>query len=316
MDKYYFYTHLEDEFSCRRVMAMLDGKLPLTNPSHFNDPFDSRLRFKPDFTEEDARKYLGWDSSESPVLRKFRRFQNPMPSALSKKEQEIFRRWTAFSVSEVADSLLMWAHYAAQHKGICIELEYDTGQKPETALFDKIRYTTHYPQDIRVSIDSGLDRASLETLLLTKSIDWHYEREWRFAIQDAPQEDDYPGDKKFDGVINSPFKVTGVCYGMRFPDEKTRELLYQSDASPQTYSKAGIIKLIGGLKDISVFKGKLKAGEFALEHGFCSSKCGDALRILQKADKLVIEGLSTTEAVRKGAFYLTEKDERVRFKGV
>lgn len=266
MDKYYFYTHLEDEFSCRRVMAMLNGKLPLTNPYRFNDPFDSRLRFQPNFTAEKAREILKQDEPENPIMRKIHtlKLMNPMSHALSKKEQDIFRRWTAFSVSEVADSLLMWAHYAAQHKGICIELEYIEDKKPGPAIFDKIRYTTHYPRDIRVSIDSGLDRTSLETLLLTKSIDWHYEREWRFAIQDAPQEVDYPGDQKFDGVINSPFKVTGVCYGMRFPDEKTRELLYQSDASPQTYSKAGMIKLIGGLEDISVFKSKLKAEEFAL----------------------------------------------------
>ncbi|MDF7798173.1 DUF2971 domain-containing protein [Pontiellaceae bacterium B1224] len=247
MSTYYFYTDLESPFKCRRVHAMLEGKLPLTNPSRFNDPFDSRLVSKPDFTDAEARKYLDWELKRSLIFPE----ENPIYVALEKKREEIFSRWTAFSVSEINGSLLMWAHYGAQHKGICLELEYDEAKKTNTALFEKIRYATPYPRDIRVSLNQDLDSASLETLLLTKSIDWHYEREWRFAIQDAPSEVDFPGDHKFDGIIDSPFKVTGVCYGFRAEDGSHLDFRGVPENMLQ-YTKIAVVGRIAERTDISV----------------------------------------------------------------
>lgn len=263
MGKYYFYTDLESTFNCRRVSAMLDGKLPLTNPSRFNDPFDSRLRFKPGFTKADAIGYLGLEPGWLPVWREIGK--DPTYSALQKKGEEIFARWTVFSVSEMKDSLLMWAHYGASHKGICLELEYDKTKQPENFLFRKIRYTTHYPQDIRVSLDQGLDSASMETLLLTKSIEWHYEREWRFAIQDAPPEVDFKGDHKFDGVIDSPFKVTGVCYGFRCGPADQSDFDKQPDQNLWEYTKIAVVGKIDERTEISVHQNSLSGTEFKLE---------------------------------------------------
>ncbi|MCF7847938.1 MAG: DUF2971 domain-containing protein [Kiritimatiellales bacterium] len=261
MKTFYFYTDLESEFNCRRVLAMLDGKLPLANPSHFNDPFDSRLRCNPDFTDADARKYLDWDPKRARIFPE----QDPIFVALEVKRKEILSRWTAFSVSEVEDSLLMWAHYGAQHKGLCLELEYDETKRPESALFSKIRYTTHYPQDIRISLDQGLDSSAKETLLLTKSIDWHYEREWRLAVQDASPEVDYNGPDKFDGVIDSPFKVTGVCYGFRCEDGDHSNFSEQPDENMWKYTKIAVITKIDARTDISVCQSSLSATEFSLK---------------------------------------------------
>jgi hypothetical protein len=264
MSKFYFYTDLESAFNCRRVFALLDGKLPLTNPSRFNDPFDSRLRFVPDFTEEDAKKYLDWDSKQTRLKREIREIQNPMYLAIEQKGQEIFPRWTAFSVSEVNDSLLMWAHYAAQHKGICLELEYDDAKKPANALYRKIKYTTHYPQNIRISLEQGLDSVSLETLLLTKSIDWHYEREWRFAVKDAPADTGIYGEPKFHGLIDSPFEVTGIRYGVRCVDGDHSDFRKQSDPAMWKYTKMAIISKIADRADIAVHQNTLSNTEFKL----------------------------------------------------
>ena len=262
MSTYYFYTDLESPFNCRRVHAMLDGKLPLKNPSRFNDPFDSLPRVKPGFTEENAIEYLGLEPAWVSVWREIGK--DPTYSALQKKAEEIFSRWTVFPFSEEKGSLLMWAHYGAQHKGICLELEYDEVKAPNNSLFKKIRYTTHYPQDIRISLDQGLDSASIETLLLTKSIEWHYEREWRFAVQDAPSEVDFHGEDKFHGIIDSPFKVTGVCYGFRCEDGDHSNFDEQSDSEMRKYTKIGTVGKIFERKDISVQQNTLSAEGFKL----------------------------------------------------
>jgi hypothetical protein len=262
MGCYYYYTDLESPFNCRRVLAMLDGKLPLTNPSRFNDPFDSRLRFKPGFTEAQAIEYLELKPEWLPIWRELKK--DPIYAALQKKGEAVFSRWTSFAVSEAQDSLLMWAHYGGQHKGICLKLEYDETKRPEGSLFEKIRYTTHYPQVLRMSLDQDLDEGSLKTLLLTKSIEWHYEREWRLAVQDAPPEVDYEGEDVFDGVINSPFKVIGVCYGFRATDGSHKDF----NGLPENewkYTKIAVVAKIAERIDISLHQNSLSGTEFKLE---------------------------------------------------
>ena len=105
----------------------------------------------------------------------------------------------------------------------------------------------------------------METLLLTKSIEWHYEREWRFAVQDAPPEVDFHGDHKFDGIIDSPFKVTGVCYGFRCVDGDHSDFNKQPDQNMWKYTKIAVIAKIAERTDISVSQNRLSGTEFKLE---------------------------------------------------
>lgn len=55
---------------------------------------------------------------------------------------------------------------------------------------------------------------------------------------------------------------------------------------------------------------------FGLKNGFYSSKCNDALRVLQEAEKFIVQDIFTMQKVRKSAFYLMDKMEKVRFIGV
>ncbi len=261
MKTFYFYTDLESQLNRRRVHALLNGKLPLTRPSRFNDPFDSMLRFNPMFSDMDAKKYLNWDPMRTVVFPE----QNPIFIALEEVRRKVICRWTAFSVSEMDDSLLMWAHYGAQHKGICLELEYDESKRPANSLFSKIRYTTHYPQELQAALDQGLDSASMETLLLTKSIDWYYEREWRFAVQDAPPETGFSGDHKFDGLIDSPFEVKGVCYGFRCVDGDHSNFHEEPNQDMWKYTKIALIAAIAERENISVYQNRLSSTEFKLQ---------------------------------------------------
>jgi len=91
------------------------------------------------------------------------------------------------SLSEVNDNVLMWSHYADQHRGFCIELE----RNKDSDLADNkktlpVRYSIKKPD---ISIEEH-ERANKEeekeirrSLIYTKSVDWNYEREW-CVIQD------------------------------------------------------------------------------------------------------------------------------------
>ena len=75
-------------------------------------------------------------------------------------------------LSEVQDNLLMWAHYADSHRGVCLQFK---GEQflgtAQPILYQRTRPTVN---PIVHSHEEMLDRS-----LLTKSEDWSYEREWR-----------------------------------------------------------------------------------------------------------------------------------------
>ncbi|MES9901890.1 MAG: DUF2971 domain-containing protein [Sedimenticola sp.] len=83
------------------------------------------------------------------------------------------------SLSEVADSILMWSHYADNHKGICIEFERELLElSGDSKHCRPVQYSTDYPQP-RVR-DLLADEHLLTTqVVYTKAAEWSYEKEWR-----------------------------------------------------------------------------------------------------------------------------------------
>jgi hypothetical protein len=110
-----------------------------------------------------------------------------------RKEQENFG---IASFSERCDSLLMWAHYADSHKGIC--LVYDVkalfGIRDPKDILDWIHPVRYVPDTSeilseweKIATGQELTDAQKEDIfkktLLIKSLDWEYENEWRFAFR-------------------------------------------------------------------------------------------------------------------------------------
>lgn len=69
----------------------------------------------------------------------------------------------------------MWSHYANSHKGICLEF---AKNNPLIAAARPVRYKKSYPVLTPQSYGPGND-ANVLDLLLTKAMNWCYEREWR-----------------------------------------------------------------------------------------------------------------------------------------
>ena len=130
-------------------------------------------------------------------------------------------------LSEVPDSLLMWSHYANNHRGFCVSYNL-------LALNQKLQFSAVpvlYTQD-RVclhSISLDQDKLSKETMSLfiksitSKSTDWSYEKEWRIIRDEAacgPKWND-----KNKGALLDTIPPSSIILGCCASDELTSALM-------------------------------------------------------------------------------------------
>lgn len=90
-----------------------------------------------------------------------------------------FENIGVLSLSEDPRSILMWTHYANQHKGICIEFRREYGEPSTDDIHCRpVTYAQRYPVP---GMDDLLkeDHLLTDKVVFTKSIDWAYEKEWR-----------------------------------------------------------------------------------------------------------------------------------------
>jgi len=79
------------------------------------------------------------------------------------------------SLSERYESLLMWAHYAENHKGICIEYDF-SGSTHILPYLHPVNYTNKV---FRIASSKDITALNLIAASLHKSVEWEYEKEWR-----------------------------------------------------------------------------------------------------------------------------------------
>jgi hypothetical protein len=109
-------------------------------------------------------------------------------------------------LSTRCDSVLMWSHYAQQHRGVCVE--YDVANLPLDRVF-KVNYgeSREVPASQLASWlidgDFGSEIEVRRACLLTKSAEWEYEDERRMLGPVGPS--------------LSALKVKSVIFGMRCP---------------------------------------------------------------------------------------------------
>ncbi|WFB34955.1 DUF2971 domain-containing protein [Kiritimatiellota bacterium B12222] len=112
------------------------------------------------------------------------------------------------SMSELSDSILLWAHYGDNHRGVCLEYDIPDLQTNPLMTPESIIYSTQYPTlslyDFWVDILSNGSR-----ILKTKSIEWSYEKEWRILLSNSANSE-----------ISTPFELTAVIFGARMPDNE------------------------------------------------------------------------------------------------
>ncbi len=113
------------------------------------------------------------------------------------------------SLTERPDNLLMWAHYSSSHTGVCLEFEVSTHE-----LFFGRAQPVIYSNTRPKFNPRGTEEENVEGALLTKSIEWAYEREWRIIDHLV-------------GVANFPFDsslLKGIIFGARVSDSDRTQI--------------------------------------------------------------------------------------------
>ena len=199
-----------------------DHNLQFTNATQLNDPFECH------------QKLL--DYSNVPTSSCF-----PKKLLMEKEENDALNlrnnTWLC-SLSEIYDSILMWAHYCYNHKGICIGLDIDKVMDSVPPMFCEI-----FSEPLKVQYQDIIERpngcqCSMETFNYqwkTKAKDWAYEKEVRLVIQRpteqyaalTPEQDKHPKEKWDIREIHHYMPLKGECFDSIYfgvnTDEKEKE---------------------------------------------------------------------------------------------
>jgi hypothetical protein len=155
--------------------------LKFSCPYDFNDPFESRACYHLENTQAGRRhiadmvskRYANPSRRIAETQRLMNRFRKPQALDNDLAIESLIRSVGVCCLSGVRDSILMWSHYANEHKGVCIG--FHTGTSHFKYSWEVI-YQEEFPVVVRPK-DSH--QQVLEKTILTKAACWAYEKEWR-----------------------------------------------------------------------------------------------------------------------------------------
>lgn len=244
-----FLEDLKKEFHNYLVSGIKD------RPSH-NTHYSGILNFMHqaiDKASEEQKEELKKELLNTPIeqmydLDRLKRTNNEVTTAIN----------TAFSADAVFcstvdnNNLLMWAHYADQHRGAVIEYTPNI-EKDSVFLASKpVHYSKErpFPYKDAAAMVAALEKNLSETvqdiierLIYTKSKEWSYEQEYRLFVAFMLRPDQEFATLKF-----HPEELTSIYFGCRMQEEDMEEIqttaqkinpsvkLYRSKIAPKEYS--------------------------------------------------------------------------------
>jgi hypothetical protein len=125
-------------------------------------------------------------------------------------------------LSEINNNILMWSHYAEEHKGVVLQLKCLPECNSPWGTAKNILYSSKMPriltEDIFLKIveGKGFDgRSLMNSLTYTKALEWEYEKEWRIC---AVTEDT----NLLEYIPFSPPELEAIYLGCRMPETDKR----------------------------------------------------------------------------------------------
>lgn len=207
------YKYLHED----RVSLLDDGLRRFTQPSEFNDPFEVKPVIKDLGADPQTTKSFGshYESTVrelhkklSPEIKKKLPLEKLIntpalknkfleilkiemtkqtPNLVASMQENFSKKAGILSLSEASDNLLMWAHYANDHRGFVVgfDVTHEFFNQKRTDAdqlrhLRKIQYSHSRPK-LTFSETKSIDE------LMIKGAIWDYEKEWRMtqSIADA-----------------------------------------------------------------------------------------------------------------------------------
>jgi hypothetical protein len=189
--------HYERFNPVRLREALTTNRVRFSDPSRFNDPWDCSPMYVMDdvITPECVITWAAFllrNPSEVLTHEQIRRLEQFSPldhiqfledtirKTTEHSREFTFSMWRIYCLTPDPASILMWAHYADSHQGVC--LEFDT-TVPVIAEARAVVYAETRPL-IRWQMLSDSAQMTM-AMLLTKAQQWAYEREFRILCRNG-----------------------------------------------------------------------------------------------------------------------------------
>ena len=176
--------------------TIVNGKIYFSIPAAFNDPFDCNPALSMKSTKAEFSNYLkGFFKRRFPELSRAERrasasaiVKDPYRNQNSTEVKDLLTKaftdmtnWIGvLSLSAINDDILMWAHYADSHQGVCLRFSTKNGFFKDT---QEVVYQDERPI-VKLIRDTPMDFQ--HKAVLYKASHWEYEKEWRIIDHGFP----------------------------------------------------------------------------------------------------------------------------------
>ena len=174
------------------ILRTLELKLPYI--SQVNDPLECSPFFycpndKAAMKEQWLRTFnrrsisppADWEQTLDKQLKKGE-IQIKLKDGARESLEDVNRKSCLLSVSKTARNTVMWAHYADNHKGIVIGIDFDNISPDINGILGILMNPVNYSKDrprMNVLLSENTHKEVLRKTVSTKSISWSYEEEFR-----------------------------------------------------------------------------------------------------------------------------------------
>ncbi|WP_434120395.1 DUF2971 domain-containing protein [Pseudomonas fortuita] len=196
------------------LLSLVQNTVWMSTPASFNDPFDCAINLDSKKLAESVSHAVGI-ASQGKVVDSSLEQPKPEDEAAYLQLRESLRAQMqsigVLCLSETPDEILMWSHYAENHKGFCVEYRVDDACVLKK-LAQPVRYTDTYPSLSLKNLPGDAEENFIDVCVHTKAKQWSYEREWRAL---APT-----GGK----LYQAPAQVSAIIFGARMSGVQKREI--------------------------------------------------------------------------------------------
>lgn len=210
----YKYRHLYNKDTSKinenTESLILDGKYYFPTPNQLNDPYEFRIQDSGTYTLSDVIHYL--ENNTCPVSNSEAvKLANSIADIGEFVSKELEKAKTkkantigVYCLSENPKNILMWSHYADEHRG-CV-LGIDITKLPDDSFYPfEVSYEKDYP-----TIEYLKNREFLKKWALTKAKDWKYEEERRILKNNSYGVIDLPKDAVVEVIFGCEAEASAI----------------------------------------------------------------------------------------------------------
>lgn len=196
--------------------SLINDELNMSSPNEFNDPFDCPIRMLLNKKDDiDLLIRQAYDECLKVVC--FSSIEK-LPYSKSRLEEPIREKKHANDVDEYKN-VLMWAHYADSHKGICIKYGFPINM---TKLGDDDPFVCALFKDINYSNDAlekilKEETITLDNAIFLKGSEWEYENEMRYLYCDLQNNNHFES-------VKIPNSIEAIYFGLKC-DQSDRDTI-------------------------------------------------------------------------------------------